>query len=803
MVSPDLMFQYSWDCVRDLRIRVLNASLLTNVAVTSPLSRVIVQPIAPWQLRAQWAGPTLDIDGARVTLSADVSGGVRDVLNGLNLTMRGKVSAMCHTTLALAADGLPVATLTAPSPLELDLADLELTYAGGDSPVSWLDAAAEQALIRPTLGEQLMAPLADLPLNYLPASVDRLLKADGQTASGWAVSIDPDTETLTLARLQAGNAAANVPALLPADHPANIAVGISEAGLNAVLRRLCLHGPTGSHPSTQGSQLRWTDATATLTGPAIRIIGHLTQASTTTAIDTTLMCSITDRGRLQIRLIDPGLPRESARAVVNTVTTLVHDLFSTNRAQDESALLQLFHVPGTHVRATAPMVDLAVDGGCLIARYAVPPTNQALELAIDDAKPHPVIDQHVIPRQSAPGAPVIAHLVATLPRSPEPPYDFVWHTNDQTLPVTRHEGTTTITRIPPPPSAPGPTQQTASLATVNVKVIDMLGRVGEAQVDVRYHPAQKRRPDNQHPERPEGSATGGANRGRGRLALGAALIALILAGGVAGISLSSSRTTMGGPPTTPTGVVSGAATPPTPTHSSAPATTPTSTDSSGSATTPTITASVSAVNGTYTGPCPPPSDATTYQAVISVSSGPTTVHLRWTTSNGGDTDPSEQTLSFPVTGPQQQTVTHNESFYLPGQTVTDWIAVDLISPVSAQSNHATFTLTCQTTLTATASATAAPPAYTGSICPHTFTFTGTINVPAGPVTVRYQWIRSDGATAPEQTVQFTGTGPQQQTVTTTWTLSANGTNWQAVQILSPNATQSNHATFTLTCITPG
>ncbi len=97
-----------------------------------------------------------------------------------------------------------------------------------------------------------------------------------------------------------------------------------------------------------------------------------------------------------------------------------------------------------------------------------------------------------------------------------------------------------------------------------------------------------------------------------------------------------------------------------------------------------------------------------------------------------------------------------------------------------------------------------PTSYTGSSCPHVFSFTGVIRVAAGPVTVRYKWIRSDGAIAPEQTVSFSGTGSQQATVGgETWTLSANGTHWEAIQILSPGTTQSNHATFTLNCQPPG
>lgn len=109
---------------------------------------------------------------------------------------------------------------------------------------------------------------------------------------------------------------------------------------------------------------------------------------------------------------------------------------------------------------------------------------------------------------------------------------------------------------------------------------------------------------------------------------------------------------------------------------------------------PTVEVVVSAVNGSYTGPCPPPDDATTYQAVFSVSSGPVTVRFRWTSSNGGDSDPSEQSIEFSGSGAQQRTVTHYERFYLPGRTTNDWIAVNLISPTSGQSNRVPYQLTC-------------------------------------------------------------------------------------------------------------
>ena len=90
------------------------------------------------------------------------------------------------------------------------------------------------------------------------------------------------------------------------------------------------------------------------------------------------------------------------------------------------------------------------------------------------------------------------------------------------------------------------------------------------------------------------------------------------------------------------------------------------------------------------------------------------------------------------------------------------------------------------------------PTFTGT-CPNVFTFTGTItSTVAGDVT--YRWLRSDGALAPVETINFAA--PGSQTVSTTWTLSAEGTKWQQLQILTPTVTRSNQSSFTLTCTPP-
>jgi hypothetical protein len=256
----------------------------------------------------------------------------------------------------------------------------------------------------------------------------------------------------------------------------------------------------------------------------------------------------------------------------------------------------------------------------------------------------------------------------------------------------------------------------------------------------------------------------------------------------AGITTPSSDPSQGGP--TSGGVESGGSSPGGGPGGSSPG--------GGGVTAPRASATATVAPTSYTGTdCP---QTFTFTGTISVTSGPITVRYRWFGSDGGTLP--DQTLTFTGSGAQQQSV--QPTTWTLSANGTRWQAIQILSPNTTQSNHATFTLTCQTGPTVSATAAVSPTSYTGTDCPHTFTFTGTIRVTSGPITVRYRWFGSDGGTLPDQTLTFTGSGVQQQSVQpTTWTLSANGTRWQAIQILSPNTTQSNHATFTLTCQPPG
>ncbi len=90
---------------------------------------------------------------------------------------------------------------------------------------------------------------------------------------------------------------------------------------------------------------------------------------------------------------------------------------------------------------------------------------------------------------------------------------------------------------------------------------------------------------------------------------------------------------------------------------------------------------------------------------------------------------------------------------------------------------------------------AIPESYSGA-CPTTITFRGKITVTA-PMTVKYKFIRSDGAIAPEQTLVFSA--PGSKAVSTSWTLGKTFSGWQAIQIISPEALKSNQASFSINC----
>ena len=89
--------------------------------------------------------------------------------------------------------------------------------------------------------------------------------------------------------------------------------------------------------------------------------------------------------------------------------------------------------------------------------------------------------------------------------------------------------------------------------------------------------------------------------------------------------------------------------------------------------------------------------------------------------------------------------------------------------------------------------------YVGA-CPVMITFSGRVSVAGGAGMVSYKWIRNDGASAPVETLTFSGPGSQD--INTTWYIGETGMNysgWQAIEILDPQALTPDRAEFNIQC----
>ncbi|MBV8992442.1 MAG: hypothetical protein JO287_01790, partial [Pseudonocardiales bacterium] len=490
----DFVVQLHHSVARDVQVRAINASLLSDLAVTSPLSRVIGNTISPFEMKGHWANPKLDILNGMLRLSADVKGGARHVTKGINLTMEGNVSADCQPEVVTTEDRQPVVALTAPSMLSLDLTDLKLSYEGDDEPLSWVDSTIEQQILRPSISLCLMAPLAGLPLSYLPDSLPLRHEAtcedvapDGLGLADSAVFLDPYAESLTLAmRCTAKNPPPRWSGNPFEASPANATVALSEAGFNKMLDWLCAEDlAMGTARLADGpATWCWTHiAAAFIDENNIHFTGDLRHDETTIRVDTAVQCSLTSSGQLSVHAADAG----SQDLIVEAVAGLIRRVFSAaskpshltspTRVESSAAekLIQCFCIPGADICAEAPAVDLAVRHGYLVALYDVPLSDHHLTLTIEEEKPKPTIVQRKIPRQTAPGAPVIIQLDATLADSAEPPYDYAWHIDDGPLEGS-HDSTIIVTK-PVPAAVPSATAVSGAqkLASVTVKVVDILG----------------------------------------------------------------------------------------------------------------------------------------------------------------------------------------------------------------------------------------------------------------------------------------------------------------------------------------
>ncbi|HSS19009.1 MAG TPA: hypothetical protein VLL54_02950 [Pyrinomonadaceae bacterium] len=176
------------------------------------------------------------------------------------------------------------------------------------------------------------------------------------------------------------------------------------------------------------------------------------------------------------------------------------------------------------------------------------------------------------------------------------------------------------------------------------------------------------------------------------------------------------------------------------------------------------------------------------------------------------------TLDFDSDG----TKTVDTTWTLGGSPFAGWQAIKILSPYEMESNRADFKGSCsqekpslpqglsvptfpkapqqepqQTLQVVSATLTASPEVFDGK-CPVTINFNGNITV-KGTGKVTYTFVRSDGATGPVQTLNFSG--EDTRSVDASWALNLPAFNgWESIRILLPNEVESNQAFFKGTCL---
>lgn len=196
----------------------------------------------------------------------------------------------------------------------------------------------------------------------------------------------------------------------------------------------------------------------------------------------------------------------------------------------------------------------------------------------------------------------------------------------------------------------------------------------------------------------------------------------------------------------------------------------------------------------FTGACTKKFD---FEAEIKVD-GPMTLTYVWLRSDGASA--AEKSLTFAEAG--TKTITTSWTLGENGKSYEGyWQQLKIVAPQEMLSNKSEFDLHCEEeTVGITATATVVGENdFTGE-CPKRFDFEAEIDAD-GPMTVKYTWLRSDGATAPENTIEFEEAGTK--TVTRSWKLGASGSSyegyWQQLKIIAPEEVLSNKVEFDLSC----
>lgn len=510
----DIMLQYKQEIVNDIFVRVLNESLVTNLYLKSPISRLIDEPLPPTQVKAWWDNPELELDDDdSISLSVDVTGGARQLLTQRNLEVDGSVSMTRKTSLAIDDAGELYIHLESPKLLDLKMSKLKVTYPGSTwSPLlSAIDPTRETTILRPLLTKTLMEPLSQLPLSYkvkslplhFPVSDTSISRLPSFTLSEWNIPVTTASvrvlKTKQVDAVAMGLSLTNnrcdptyMTTALPKKAKSNAALTLTSMGMNNIIEQLRRRGTLkgvipSSSPGVAPVNWQWEVLSVNFHEDYISLTGNLRRNATSTHVTADLECSLDRDGSLVIIQRSTNTDTLTAKTVVDSWYEVLRMILwarakdkQDGKNEDWYKLYQCFSIAGTQIEVETPAEDIIIEEGIFTVLYRVPKA-MGFQAEIPWLKPQVVVTEPRIPVQTAKGAPVSMQMQAQITTQSFPPYDYVW-TTDLSEEPTHDRGPSMMVTAYPTAVGTG----TQVYTHVRVKVIDAFGQTAEARAPAMY-----------------------------------------------------------------------------------------------------------------------------------------------------------------------------------------------------------------------------------------------------------------------------------------------------------------------------
>src|SRR5712691_3229111 len=474
----DVMLQFKQDIINDILVRVLNESLITNLYLKSPLSRLIDEPVPPMQVKAWWDKPELELDDDdSISLSVEVTGGARQHVTERNLSIDGSVSVTRKALVATDEMGAPYLYLKSPQPYDLHMSKLKVTYAGSKWPelLSRIDPTRETTILRPLLTMALMIPLSQLPLSYNVKSLPlRILAANiSPTPSEWNI---PVTTSMMRVLKQAEVVAmglswtethcdhTQMTTAFPEEAKSNAALTLTSRGINNIIGQLRRRGTLKRVITSLSKEApvnrQWEMLTIQCHKGYISLMGNFRRNAIPIRVIADFKCSLDHNRFLTITPLAINTDAPITETIVSSLYNVLRMILrarAKNTRDDNSKewgkLFQCFIIPGTQIEVEAPADDILIEEETFTLLYDVPQTLKGFQAEVPWLKPQVTISEPNIPLQTAPGALVSMQMQAQLTAQSFPPYDYVW-TTDLSEEPTHDRGPSMIVTGSPAPAGP-------------------------------------------------------------------------------------------------------------------------------------------------------------------------------------------------------------------------------------------------------------------------------------------------------------------------------------------------------------